>query len=149
MRAMAFERREHELSADLGRVKEARDFADLCALDFGFAADERYQLKLSMSEAVTNAIQHGSSSEGDPIWLTAVAEGDSLVFYVRDTGRFIPRVRRAGELPESGRGLDFMRRLTDEVDLRPGPDGTLLRFSKRREDSPGGGLSPPMQTVSD
>jgi anti-sigma regulatory factor (Ser/Thr protein kinase) len=102
-----------------------------------------------MSEAVTNAIQHGSSSELDPIWLTAVAEGDSLVLCVRDTGRFIPRVRRSAELPESGRGLDFMRRLMDEVDLRPGPDGTLLRFSKRREDSPGGGLSPPMQTVSD
>lgn len=146
---MGFERREHELSADLWRVKEARDFADLCALDFGFSADERYQLKLSMSEAVTNAIQHGSSSEDDQIWLTAVAEGDSLVFYVRDTGRFIPRVRRSGELPQSGRGLEFMRRLMDEVDLRPGPDGTLVRFAKRREDSPGGGLSPPMQTVSD
>jgi anti-sigma regulatory factor (Ser/Thr protein kinase) len=146
---VAFERQEHELRADLGRVKEARDFADLCALDFGFTGDERYQLKLSMSEAVTNAIQHGSSSEGDPIWLTAVGEGDTLVFYVRDTGRFIPHARRSGKLQESGRGLDFMRRLMDEVDLRPGRDGTLVRFSKRREESPGGGLSPPMQTVSD
>lgn len=120
---MGFERREHELSADLWRV--------------------------SMSEAVTNAIQHGSSSEDDQIWLTAEAESDALVFYVRDTGRFIPRVRRSGELPERGRGLEFIRRLMDEVDLRPGPDGTLVRFAKRREDSPGGGLSPPMQTVSD
>jgi anti-sigma regulatory factor (Ser/Thr protein kinase) len=129
---MAFDTREHELSADLGRVKEARDFADRAALDFGFAADERYQLKLSMSEAVTNAIQHGSSSELDPIWLSAVAEGDALAFYVRDTGRFVPRVSRGGELPESGRGLEFMRRLMDEVDLRPGDAGTEVRFAKRR-----------------
>jgi anti-sigma regulatory factor (Ser/Thr protein kinase) len=129
---MSFDSREHQLSADLGRVKEARDFADRAALDFGFTADERYQLKLSMSEAVTNAIQHGSSSEGDPIWLSAVAEGDALAFYVRDTGRFVPRVRRGGELPESGRGLEFMRRLMDEVDLRPGAEGTLVRFAKRR-----------------
>jgi anti-sigma regulatory factor (Ser/Thr protein kinase) len=135
MVALAFEKREHELSADLGRVKEARDFADRCALDFGFGSDERYQLKLSMSEAVTNAIQHGSSSESDPVWLSAVGEGDALVFYVRDTGRFVPRVTRSGELPESGRGLEFMRRLMDEVDLRPSPDGTLLRFAKRKTDS--------------
>jgi anti-sigma regulatory factor (Ser/Thr protein kinase) len=146
---VTFDKREHQLSADLGSVKQARDFADRCALDFGFSQDERYQLKLSMSEAVTNAIQHGSSSVEDPIWVTAVAEGSALAFYVRDTGRFIPRVTRGGEMPESGRGLDFMRRLMDEVDLRPGDDGTLVRFAKRPEDSPGGGLSPPMQTVSD
>jgi anti-sigma regulatory factor (Ser/Thr protein kinase) len=132
---MPFDSREHQLSADLGRVKEARDFADRAALDFGFTADERYQLKLSMSEAVTNAIQHGSSSEGDPIWLSAVAEGDALAFYVQDTGRFVPRVRRGGDLPESGRGLDFMRRLMDEVDLRPGAEGTLVRFAKRKENA--------------
>jgi anti-sigma regulatory factor (Ser/Thr protein kinase) len=126
-----FSDREHELPADLARVKEARDFADRAALDFGFDLDERYQLKLSMSEAVTNAIQHGSSSEADRIWLAAVAEGDALAFYVRDTGRFVPRVTRGAELPESGRGLEFMRRLMDEVDLRPGSDGTEVRFAKR------------------
>jgi anti-sigma regulatory factor (Ser/Thr protein kinase) len=146
---ISFDRREHELRADLARVKEARDFAERCAIDFGFPLDERYQLRLAMSEAVTNAIQHGSSSEDDPIWLAAAAEGSALAFYVRDTGRFVPRVTRGDSMPESGRGLEFMRRLMDEVDLQPGDEGTLVRFSKRREDSPGGGLSPPMQTVSD
>jgi anti-sigma regulatory factor (Ser/Thr protein kinase) len=129
---MAFERRQHELRADLVRVKEARDFAERCAIEFGFPVDERYQLRLAMSEAVTNAIQHGSSSSDDPIWLAAAAEGEALVFYVRDTGRFVPRVTRAEPIPESGRGLEFMRRLMDEVDLQPGEDGTMLRFSKRR-----------------
>jgi anti-sigma regulatory factor (Ser/Thr protein kinase) len=131
---MAFERREHELRADLARVKEARDFADSCAIDFGFPGNERYQLRLAMSEAVTNAIQHGSSSASDPIWLAAADEGGALAFYVRDTGRFIPRVTRGDSMPESGRGLEFMRRLMDEVDLTPGDDGTLVRFSKRRAD---------------
>lgn len=145
-----FSDRVHELSADLARVKEARDFADLCGIDFGFPAAERYQLKLAMSEAVTNAIQHGSSSPEDPIWLRAAAEGDALAFYVRDTGRFVPRVRRGLELPESGRGLEFMRRLMDEVDLTPGDEGTELRFSKRLGgEGPGDGRSPPMQTVSE
>jgi len=61
-----------------------------------------------------------------------VGEGDALVFYVRDTGRFVPRVTRGGELPESGRGLEFVGRLMDQVDLRPSLDGTLLRFAKRK-----------------
>jgi hypothetical protein len=49
-----------------------------------------------------------------------------------DTGRFVRRVMRRGELSESGRGLEFMRVLMDEVDLRPGNSGTLMRFMKRR-----------------
>jgi hypothetical protein len=57
-------------------------------------------------------------------------EAGALVFEVSDTGRFRPRVRR-GVMPESGRGLEFMRLLMDEVDLHAGANGTLLRFSKR------------------
>ena len=60
------------------------------------------------------------------------AEGGALVFEVIDTGRFRPRVKRRGELTESGRGLEFMRVLMDEVDLRAGDGGTLMRFAKRR-----------------
>jgi serine/threonine-protein kinase RsbW len=125
-----FSPREHSISADVARVKEARDFAERCAADFGLGEDDRYQVRLAISEAVTNAIQHGSSSSSDPIRISAAEEAGALVFEVTDTGRFRPRVRR-GVLPESGRGLEFMRLVMDEVDLRPGTDGTLLRISKR------------------
>ena len=126
-----FSPREHSISADVARVKEARDFAERCAADFGLGEDARYQVKLAISEAVTNAIQHGSASPSDPIRISAAEESDALVFEVADTGRFRPRVRRSA-LPESGRGLEFMRLVMDDVDLRVGADGTLLRFSKRR-----------------
>ena len=106
--------------ADLRLLKEARDFAERAAADFGLDGGACYQVKLAMSEAVTNAIQHGSSSPSDPIRIGVAAEGGALVFEVLDTGRFLPRVMRRGELSESGRGLEFMRLLMDEVDLRPG-----------------------------
>ena len=122
---------EHSIPADLARLREVRDFAERVAIEFGFDQAGRYQLKLAMSEAVTNAIQHGSSSPEDKVQIAAMEEGDALAFYVQDTGRFVPRVERRGDMPESGRGLKFMRRLMDEVDLRPGDDGTLLRFCKR------------------
>ena len=127
-----FKPREHAIRADLELLKEARDFAERAAADFGFGPGACYDVKLAMSEAVTNAIQHGSSSPRDPIRIAALAEGPALVFEVKDTGRFVPRVMRRGELSESGRGLEFMRVLMDEVDLRPGRSGTLMRFIKRR-----------------
>jgi anti-sigma regulatory factor (Ser/Thr protein kinase) len=126
-----FEPREYSIAADVELLKEARDFADRAAADFGLDEEARYQVKLAMSEAVTNAIQHGSASPRDEIRILAIEESGALVFEVADTGRFRPRVTRRGELPESGRGLEFMRRLMDEVDLRPTTYGTLLRFVKR------------------
>ena len=127
-----FKPREHSILADLRLLKEARDFAERAAEEFGLDGAACYDVKLAMSEAVTNAIQHGSSSPSDPIKIGIAAEGQALVFEVLDTGRFVPRVRRRGKLSESGRGLEFMRVLMDEVDLRPGDSGTLMRFAKLR-----------------
>jgi anti-sigma regulatory factor (Ser/Thr protein kinase) len=126
-----FERREHSINADLARLKEARDFAERAAEEFGFDTSGTYQLKVAMSEAVSNAIQHGSSSEDDPIELRAEVEDEALAFYVKDTGQFVERPPSGDEdLPEPGRGLEFMRRLMDDVELRTSENGTLLRFAK-------------------
>lgn len=127
-----FTPRKHSITAQLSRLKEARDFAAEAAADFGFQGEALYMVKLAMSEAVTNAIQHGSNAPTDPIRLTALEEAGSLVFEVEDTGHFVPRVPRRGVVPERGRGLEFMRQLMDDVDVRPRSGGTLLRFAKRR-----------------
>jgi anti-sigma regulatory factor (Ser/Thr protein kinase) len=124
-------RREHSISADLGRLKEAREFGAQAAEDFGLDEDACYEVKLALSEAVTNAIQHGSSSPDARIVICASGEPGALVIEVIDTGRFVPRVTRRGAIPESGRGLEFMRLMMDEVDLQPGADGTRLRLVKR------------------
>jgi anti-sigma regulatory factor (Ser/Thr protein kinase) len=126
-----FRPREHSIRADINRLKEARDFADDAAAEFGFDSDARYEVKLALSEAVTNAIRYGSRSPEDPVRILAVEESGALVFEVLDTGSFVPRVRRGGQFPESGRGFEFMRLLMDEVDLRPSRRGTLLRLAKR------------------
>jgi anti-sigma regulatory factor (Ser/Thr protein kinase) len=128
---VAFPPREHSIGADLDRIKEARDFGERAAADFGLSVDACYQVKLALSEAVTNAIQHGSSSPEAPIRICIAEESGALVFEIIDTGRFVPRVTRRGDIPESGRGLEFMRLMTDEVDLQPGTDGTRLRLVKR------------------
>jgi anti-sigma regulatory factor (Ser/Thr protein kinase) len=126
-----FRPREHSIRADINRLKEARDFADDAAAEFGFDSDARYEVKLALSEAVTNAIRYGSRSPEDPVRILAVEESGALVFEVLDTGSFVPRARRGAQFPESGRGFEFMRLLMDEVDLRPSRRGTLLRLAKR------------------
>jgi serine/threonine-protein kinase RsbW len=124
-------RREHSICADLGRLKEARDFGERAAAEFGLDEDACYEVKLALSEAVSNAIRHGSSSADAPIRICVSGEAGALVIEVIDTGRFVPRVTRRGDMPESGRGMEFMRLMMDEVDLQPGTDGTRLRLVKR------------------
>jgi anti-sigma regulatory factor (Ser/Thr protein kinase) len=125
------ERREHSIRADLEQVKEARDFGERAAVELGLSPEACYAVKLALSEAVTNAIRHGSDSPDAPIHIFVSGEPGALVFEVIDTGRFVPRVTRRGDMPESGRGLEFMRLMMDEVDLQPGSDGTRLRLVKR------------------
>jgi anti-sigma regulatory factor (Ser/Thr protein kinase) len=127
---VGFRAREHSIRADVNLLKEARDFAERAAAEFGFDAYARAEVKLALSEAVTNAIRHGSRSPEDPVRILVAEESGALVFEVVDTGNFVPRVVR-GRLPESGRGLEFMRLMMDEVDLRSTRRGTLLRMVKR------------------
>jgi anti-sigma regulatory factor (Ser/Thr protein kinase) len=65
------------------------------------------------------------------VHITISEEPGVIVFEVVDTGRFVPRVTRRGDMPESGRGLEFMRLMMDEVDVQPGTAGTRLRLVKR------------------
>lgn len=129
---VTFEAREHWIRADPSLLREAREFAAAAAAEYGLDGDSSHGVKVAMSEAVTNAIQHGCSSPDDRVRLTVTEESGALVFYVRDTGRFTTPAPPSGDLDESGRGLEFMRLLMDEVEVIPSADGTTLRFSKRR-----------------
>ena len=126
-----FTERRLEIPANLRRLAEVRRFADAAAADFGFGREDRYSIRLAVTEAVTNAVKHGSSSQEDPVEVRAANEAGALAFYIRDRGRFIPKMSVADELPEQGRGLTFMNQLMDEVEVRPSPDGTVVRFSKQ------------------
>jgi anti-sigma regulatory factor (Ser/Thr protein kinase) len=127
----AFPERKLTIPAELSRLHEVREFVGDAASEFGFPVQERYHLQLAATEAVTNAVQHGSESEEDEIEVRAREEDAALAFYVSDSGRFIPRIRLPDDLPERGRGLAFMTELMDEVEVRPTEDGTVIRFAKR------------------
>ncbi len=128
---MAFAERELSIDADVRRVREAREWAASAARDFGFQHDDCYQVKLAISEVVANAIQHGSSGPEDPIRMSIRAAEGALVFEVLDTGVFVGADEVAAEMSERGRGLELVALMMDDVELTPGEQGTLLRFTKR------------------
>jgi serine/threonine-protein kinase RsbW len=128
-----FGRQELTIKADLSRLAEVRRFTDHACRAYGFPPDVCFQIKLAMSEAVANAIEHGSTTPDDPIRLQVVHEGDALAFYVSDGGTFIdPSMVYDHELmDERGRGLGFIELLMDDVAINPSPEGTVIRFAKR------------------
>src|SRR3954468_18510416 len=102
-----FGRQEMTIPADLSRLAEVRRFADRACRAFGFPAELAFEIKLAMSEAVANAIEHGSTPPDDPIRLQVVEEDDALAFYVSDGGTFInpSMVYDHDTMDERGRGL--------------------------------------------
>ena len=131
MTAPRFAARQCVIPAQLSRVAEARDFAESAAADFGFDDGRRYEIKTATSEAVANAIEHGSAREEDAVLLRAVDEDGILAIYIGDGGQFRPPPSPPEALSERGRGLAVINGLVDEIDLRTGHRGTVLRFAKR------------------
>jgi serine/threonine-protein kinase RsbW len=131
--ASAFRERELEIPADLERLHQAREWASDIARDFGLDEEDCFQVKLATSEAVTNAIIHGSDAGEDSIRLVAFGDEDMLLFEVADRGRQEAGVDPVERLAEGGRGLELVSMVMDEVQLERRAGGGLLRFGKRRD----------------
>jgi anti-sigma regulatory factor (Ser/Thr protein kinase) len=125
-----FETRAMTIDADPGRLHDAREWAERAAIAAGFDEADCYQVKVAMSEAVANAIQHGSRAPTDRIEIEVFEDDGKLVFEVRDNGTFVAPLARATDEDESGRGLELVTLVMDEVQMTSTTDGSLLRFSK-------------------
>ena len=136
-----FSERDLSIDADLRWLHQAREWAARAAQEFGFEEDSCYQVKLAMSEAVANAIQHGSRTAEDVVHISARERDGALVFEVRDTGTYVEPQSVPPEMSERGRGLALVGLVMDEVELQPGDEGSLLRFAKRLDE-----LGPPAQS---
>jgi anti-sigma regulatory factor (Ser/Thr protein kinase) len=121
-----------ELRAAPSQLVVARRFADGAAARFGMEERERYEFTFAVNEAVSNAIEHGRPSPSGTIRMEVIEEDGALVFEVEDHGTFAPQAPATDPFPERGRGLAFMAAVVDEVDVRRGAKGTIVRLRKRR-----------------
>ena len=123
------------LPAEASQLAVARQFAEEAAERFGLDETDTYQFKLAVSEAVANAIEHGSPYPDGTVCLRLYEDADTLTIEVCDCGRFTTNLAEQGALPERGRGLAFMTVFVDELDILRGDDHTAVRLTKHRPGS--------------
>ena len=101
--------------------------------------EELADTKTAVSEAVTNAIIHGSGEKEGIVELWCARKGREVFFYVKDTGAGIADIKTAmepmyttkPEMERSGMGFSFMEAFTDELTVESTlGEGTLVKMKK-------------------
>jgi anti-sigma regulatory factor (Ser/Thr protein kinase) len=100
--------REIWLRADPASASVARAFAGEAAQDLGCDRAATEAFRLGITEAVTNAVEHGAPCDNDLISVSLYIEAGCLTTEIRDCGDFKAARQPADSLDERGRGLPLM-----------------------------------------
>lgn len=101
--------------------------------------EEVSDVKMAISEAVTNCIIHGYEMKTGKIWIRCKLQGKSLYIEVEDKGVGIGNVQEAiqplftskPEMERSGMGFSFMEAFMDEISVESKPgEGTIVKMQK-------------------
>ena len=122
----------------------ARALVRDAAVEQGLDDDGAWNLMLATSEAVSNAILHGTAcsdgEQGDPA-AVRLPWNDGLCVEVCDCGGFEAAPLPPGPDGPHGRGIPIIAAVVDHFEVVP--DGrTRVRFAKRRRRLAAGGLGP-------
>ena len=104
-----------------------RRVVDSLARAKGLSPEARFDLQLAATEAVANALRHGSP-DGLAVGIALEEHDDAIELVVQDQGRF---GNGAGGDGERGRGIPLMLAVADEVAFASTEDGTRVRIRKR------------------
>ncbi|MGI9098408.1 MAG: SpoIIE family protein phosphatase [Solirubrobacteraceae bacterium] len=120
-----------EVSGEPGALKAMRDTLRLWLGETGATQDETDDITLASNEACENVVEHAYAHGDDPFYVVFERVGREICITVRDRGMW-----QTTTDPNRGRGIELMRRLMDDVELQPGPNGTTVRLRKRLADIP-------------
>ncbi len=126
------------ISSQFEEISRVREWLGGHASAAGFSDQEVRGLKLAVSEACANVIEHAYKGEpGNPIELHLVVNEESLVLTIRDFGAKFDLEKY--ELPdlsephEGGYGVFLIRSLIDKVEYDTSNErGTMLTLTKYR-----------------
>jgi serine/threonine-protein kinase RsbW len=122
-----------DLAARPESVVLARLAAAGIAARAGATDEEIADLKLAVSEICTNAVVHGHGTTGDSVVAVSYIlepSGMLTVEIVDSGGGFEPDVAETRPGEHRPLGLAISRAVTDELDVRSGPGGSRVVFSK-------------------
>lgn len=102
------------VKAETASLAEVRRFVEDITAEADLETEKAFDLKVAVSEACSNAIEH-ASLPSDDLRVAVTLTRDRLTFDITDTGPFRPPSlpREAGE--SRGLGLPLMVALMDEV----------------------------------
>lgn len=126
-------KRESWLRAAPESAPKARAIVRDAAAEYGLDGETTWDLMLATSEAVANAVLHGSAC-GDPnhgVLLIVEIDDSSVSIEVCDCGSFNAELRPAAQDDIGGRGIPIIAALADHFELLPEPSRTRVRFGKR------------------
>ncbi|MDI6827904.1 MAG: ATP-binding protein [Armatimonadota bacterium] len=128
------------IPSDVRYVPMARKGIAAIAESMGFPAEAVKDIELSVSEAVTNAVSHGSPRQADnAVVVMCEVTDDALTIDVRDEGYgFQPDscLQNTDCLQESGRGLTLIYNLMDYVQIAKTRKGSSVRMVKKKSSTP-------------
>lgn len=149
--APAFNDIEIQIPSDLVFERVVRESAVVVAKYLGFDEDRVADLQLAVSEAVTNAIEHGNNCDINvKVGVRFFVSSDKLAVQVTDKGQWDGANKKVEGSPESwdledrleqdltrGMGIFLIQRLVDNVDVRSNDQGTefTMWFNLNKGDS--------------
>ena len=128
-------RRTLDIQSHTKNLAIVRDEVESTALECGFDEGAIYQVKVAVSEAVANAIEHGSPrGPKDSVHLVIECDRTRLSIEVIDRGVFKARLPVTDGRPSHrGRGIFLMTALMDEVNITESQEGTIVRLVKLKD----------------
>jgi serine/threonine-protein kinase RsbW len=126
---------DYSLPATPLSVTRARRLVSDVAGRLGVSADDRANLELALSEACTNAVEHGSPQGGaNAFHIRCELREHQFVVEVRDEGHGFdacePSLPDDDCLCDGGRGLFLMRHMVDAMEFDRRPGGMVVRLVK-------------------
>jgi len=128
------------IQSDPNNVTLVDEWAERIAKEMRFTPDERFDIAISVTEAVNNAIVHGNGGDHSKrVSIEFIKKEDELIVSVRDEGNgFNHRLVYDPTTPEnlmkpSGRGLLIIRTLMDEVRFQSLQEGMEIILVKRKQ----------------
>ncbi|MGB4504463.1 MAG: anti-sigma F factor [Syntrophaceticus sp.] len=134
-----YNRMKLELLSLPGNVRLARVAVAAFASEVDYNVSDLEEIKVAVSEAVSNAITHGYQMKPDGVIVITVSLfADALEIIVEDQGKGIEDLEQALQPNSSsdpermGLGFVFMRSFMDEVEVTSEPGrGTKVKMSKK------------------
>lgn len=113
------------------KVVNARRFVAEVARKYGFSDDDIFGIKLAVSEALSNAVIHGSSCGNDSfVQVVLLCSKEKMRIIIIDDGSFGPVNAGSNNEAEDGRGLGLISYFMDYVFIHPSVAGTSVTMVK-------------------